>query len=497
MSEYSYKQFSKNYVRRNALSYAVNILTSKRNESTCVPRDYVRRIFNYYTLNEDESSIKSECLKIEPEYLLEWEHLYDSTVRVKRPSDLSVCYLCGPEPDNDFNELTSLGILPRNIWAFESDSATYKKAIESYEKGTFKQPKILKQRIDTFFEQSQQKFDIVYIDACGSIASDQHALRCITSLIKNHRLFSPGVIVSNFAEPDDKNDFYELLAQFEFAKSSEKYNYGDNESRIVSPEYRKLFDNAKKNFEKAYGEFISYIIRDLAGIYIPLQRMADNPYLSQLIDIKPVCSVDNLPIDSSFILSSGRFISSYYHMKKHGYSNNRIESLINEIELKGGGIAKAIRLLYAIHDPSSSCELKEDIKDIKKYLDNRASMFQFLDKTDSAILFDIVLNQMSYPFHTNTKAVKRYRYCAKKTNMYTDITVLDECRYIYDWLPALHQIQSAFSNLSWQYVFRFALDGLIKTRYNYNNEFFYKGAVVPSSEEGFENITMKEREIIN
>lgn len=494
MNEYSYKQFSKNFVRRNALSYAVDILTSKRNESTCVPRDYVRRIFNYYTLNEDESSIKSECLKIKPEYILEWEHLYDSTVSVKHPSDLSVCYLCGPEPNNDFLELTSLGILPRNIWAFESDSTTYKKAVAYYENGDFKQPKILKQRIDTFFEQSQQKFDIVYIDACGSVVSDQHALRCITSLIKNHRLISPGVIVSNFAEPDDKNDFYELLAQFEFSKTSYEYTFTDNDSRIDSTEYRKVYDNTKNGFEKAYGEFISYIIRDLAGIYIPLQRMIENPFLKQLIDIEQVNSVDNLPVEAFFGLSSGRFISSYYHMKKNGYSNKRIESLIKELELKEGEIQNAIRLLYAIHNPS--CELKEDIKDIKNYLDNGASLFQFLDKTDSTILFDIVLNQMSYPFHTNTKSVKRYRYCAKKTNMYTDVTVLDECRYIYDWLPALHQIKSAFSNPSWQYVFRFALDGLIKSRYNYNNEFFYKGAVVPSSEAEFENITMKEREII-
>ena len=412
MMEYSYKQFSKNYVRRNVLSYAVDILTNKRNESTCVPRDYVRRIFNFYTLNEDDSSIKTECLKIKPDYLLEWEHLYDSTVGTKHPSDLSVCYLCGPEPNNDFLELTSLGILPRNIWAFESNSTTYKTAISCYTNGDFQQPKILKQNINTFFEQSQQKFDIVYIDACGSIASDQHALRCITSLIKNHRLVSPGVIVSNFAEPDVKKDFYELLAQFEFSKTSDEYVFVDNGSRIDSPVYRKIFDNTKRDFEKSYGEFISFIIRDLAGIYIPLQRMIENPYLTQLIDIESVNSVDNLPIGSFFELSSGRFISSYYHMKKSGYSNKRIESLIKEIELKDGEMAKAIKLLYAIHTPSF--ELKDDIKDIKRYLDNGSSLFQFLDKTDSTILFDIVINQMSYPFHTNTKSVRRYRYCAKK-----------------------------------------------------------------------------------
>ena len=96
--------------------------------------------------------------------------------------------------------------------------------------------------------------------------------------------------------------------------------------------------------------------------------MTENPYLSQLIDIAQVNSIDNLPLESFSVLSSGRFISSYYHMKKNGHLNKRTASLINEIELKEGEIAKAIKLLYVIHNPS--CELKEDIKDIKNYLDN-------------------------------------------------------------------------------------------------------------------------------
>lgn len=496
MNEYSYKQFSKNAVRRKALSYAVDILTNRRNESTCVTREYVRQIYNYYTLNEDESRIKTECLKIEPKYLLEWENLYDSSVRTKRPSDLSVCYLCGPEPNNDFSELISLGILPRNIWAFESNHSAYKTALSSYQTGDFNQPKILKQKIDSFFEQSQQKFDIVYIDACGSIPSDQHALRCITSLIKNQRLSSPGVIISNFAEPFDKEDYIELLAQYEYSKKQNEYRYTDDNTRIDTSEYRKLFVDIEKNFEEHYGNYISYVIRDVASVYVPLQRMIDNPYLSQVLNKDKVTEIDisNISLKEFNNLSIGRFVASYYHIKKYGYTNNKIELLIKEIELKYGKIEEAIKLLYSIR--SSSFELNEEIKDIKTYLDNDHSLFQFLDKTDGSILFDIVLNQMAYPFHTNTNAVKRYKYCAKKTNMYTDITVLDECRYIYDWLPALHQIKSAFSNPSWQYIFRFALDGLIKSRYNYNNEFFFKGAVIPSSEEGFKNIKMKDREVV-
>ena len=81
--------------------------------------------------------------------------------------------------------------------------------------------------------------------------------------------------------------------------------------------------------------------------------------------------------------------------------------------------------------------------------------------------------------------------------MFTDITVYDECRYIYEWLPGLHQIISSFENVSWQYVFRFSLDGLVKMRQNYNNEFFFQGSVVSNTIEGFSSKQLQERILIN
>lgn len=99
--------------------------------------------------------------------------------RYKKPEELTVCYLSGPEPSNDFKELTNLGILPQNIWAFESDTQAYKQALADFEQGEYPQPRILKQNIETFFQQTPKKFDIVYIDACGSVPSVQHSLRCV------------------------------------------------------------------------------------------------------------------------------------------------------------------------------------------------------------------------------------------------------------------------------------------------------------------------------
>jgi len=77
--------------------------------------------------------------------------------------------------------------------------------------------------------------------------------------------------------------------------------------------------------------------------------------------------------------------------------------------------------------------------------------------------------------------------------MFIDVVVLDECRYIYEWLPSIHQIKNAFLNLNWQYVFRFALDGLVKQRINYNNEFFFQGSVIPRDIEEFKSKVIKDR----
>lgn len=142
---------------------------------------------------------------------------------------------------------------------------------------------------------------------------------------------------------------------------------------------------------------------------------------------------------------------------------------------------------------SKKIQLKEDIEEIKKFFEIERNVYQFLDRTHSNLFFDIIVNQLSYPMHHNTSHNARYQYVAKSNSMFTDVNVYDECRYIYEWLPGLHQIVSSFQNKSWQYVFRFALDGLIKMRQNYNNEFFFQGSVVSSSVSDFSSKTLTER----
>ena len=72
--------------------------------------------------------------------------------------------------------------------------------------------------------------------------------------------------------------------------------------------------------------------------------------------------------------------------------------------------------------------------------------------------------QLAYPALANVSETKRLSYVAegKATEMFMDIIAFDECRYVYDWLSALHLVPGDWSDLSAQLTFRFALDAVAK-----------------------------------
>lgn len=469
MGELVYTQYKKSYVRHNAIKYAVSLLTTQRQNATCVGRDYVRRVYDHFTQTEDESRNKIEALKVEHRYILDWEHLHDSFCQPKSPEELSICYLCGPEPNNDFDEFVSLGVLPQNIWAFEAKRNIYEKALSVYESESYRQPRIIKQNIETFFQHTPKKFDIIYIDACGSIPSSQHALRCISTIFQYHRLESPGIIISNFAEPEIKNDYLPLLGQFFFSKENHPY-YFSKSGELVSKEYLELVNNISKNFSSYYGEFISLVLRDIPGVYIPLMRIYENPCLKQIVQLSS-CS-PKLDIDINKILDSTAKFFLAYEKQKVLKQDLKIDSFNSEL----CGHATLLACLKQLK--RSDVTFSPSLQSINAFWENRTKVYPFLDRPHSNILLDVLINQLAYPFHSNTQQNLRYSYTAKSTCMYTDVSIYDECRYLYDWLPAVDQIERALSNTSYQYVFRFALDGLVKTRQLYNNEFFFQGSVV-------------------
>lgn len=504
----TYRQETKNKVRHMVIKRAIELLTTFRSESCCVRRSYVRDLYDYF-IDLSESHEQDEARKIDKSYIQEWEHMHSNNIGFKRPDELTVCYLAGPEPENDFKEFVSMGIKPQNIWAFESERIIYLQALTSINASDFMQPKLIKISIERFFESSPKTFDIVYIDACASLISDQHALRCVATMLKYHRLNSPGVLITNFSYLDEslfgeKQQYIDAISRYNYIKKKRNAHLLCKQSGIVFPEeYNTEKELTEINLENSYGEFVSAMLCNTASISIPTIRFCNSNYLHSLSTTNPV-------MNSQFDLQSINTIkdntlykyfafNSFLKQANNNISNgtNKIDKLFDEISAQNGGynLLASSKKLYDIKN--SSMDICADLNDVLTFFDRNTQMYQFLDKPNRILFFDSVINQLSYPMHYVSDKVQRMTYVARQKRMFTDLILLDECRYIYDWLPAIHQIKNAFSNLSWQYTFRFALDGLIKQRLNYNNEFFFQGSVVSKNTLGFEAQKIRERIRIN
>jgi len=484
-----YTQESKNRVRHKALFYAVEALTTNRNQSCCVQRPYVRNVLDYF-LELGESRDKKEAEEVDINYIQQWEKLHDSCVGMKKAEDLVVCYLAGPEPKNDFEELISLGVHPKNIWTFENDKNTFKSALQQYSHSEFPQPKIIKGNIEHFFKDTPKKFDLVYIDACGAIASEKKCLRIIASLCKYHRLSSLGVIITNFAYPDlskptEEDEYSKLIAAYLFFKAHP--NTSINEDKMLESDSFKLFEQEiRKDLDKHYGELITASIIDISSLAIPIQRFVNSGNAKTLYN-----NVDDefKQIENNSLYNFLSFTSKI--------NNSKINSLIREFSGIENFPIDIHKCFKSVHDfKKGKVELQPEVSDLLRMVDKELDIHQFLDRPNKGLFLDLIVNQFAYPLHYNSEAIKRYEYIAKETNMFLDIIVLDECRYIYEWLPTIYQISNAIKNKSWQYIFRFALDGLVKHRLKYNNEYFFQGSVISQTVAGFENKIISERKFI-
>lgn len=494
----TYTQESKNKVRHSVIKTAIECLTTNRSSACCVRRSYVRDLYDFF-LEMEESHEQIETKKIDFNYIRVWEQMHAEKVGCKSPAELSVCYLAGPEPENDFKEFVALGVLPQNIWAFESERNTYLQALQSIDTSDYMQPKIIKTSIENFFQSTPKKFDIVYIDACAALISEQHALRCISSLFKNHRLESPGVLISNFCDVDPNNiplrdEYVDVMARYFYIKENSTINVREIDKKIsIADNYELFKSNISKNFEIYYGDFITAMICNSGSITIPLLRFCHSPFLNaitsnpQIInnayDFNNVNSIKNNTLLKYFALN--RLLSQKDADYKGIIRCDKLESELGGIFYHGEShvLLSCLQKLYDIRH--LGIDIHSNLNDILSFFDNEKNMYQFLDKPNKMLFFDSVINQLSYPMHYCPENSLRLTYKAKKTRMFTDLILFDECRYIYDWLPAIHQIPNAFSNPSWQYTFRFALDGLVKQRMNYNNEFFFQGSVVRKNEKLF------------
>jgi hypothetical protein len=61
----------------------------------------------------------------------------------------------------------------------------------------------------------------------------------------------------------------------------------------------------------------------------------------------------------------------------------------------------------------------------------------FCDEPLPNLIVDLLVGVYGYPYHVNVLKLGRFSYSAKTTAMFSDVFVLDQCRYLYDLVPTL------------------------------------------------------------
>lgn len=577
--EISYDQPTKNDARRLALSNAVELITSRRENAAVVAADHPERIRDHL-LQDKFYGDRAVALACKPEDLESWRRFRLQTVGTRTSSEITVAYLAGPEPSNDLSVLLELGVRPENIWAFEIDEKTADAGLKDLRELHARGIKFIPVGIEDFFIGTPRRFDIIYFDACGAFPSkESNTLRALATMFRHSALAPLGVLVSNFACPDTSHpavlDRYSfLIAAYLYPKSFMEsknggsiegppvhgyiFNYspraGDEIDDEDPPE--DFIDEVKANFEHYYGQFITRSLMDLATIVAPMSRLMAGDLWKvafdadlkrsvrrgkRLVVFKPdVATATGAEIDisqetsatSPDVLGYGDSDSwdqtKFESLSSHDWetdgdaicdpsfysliwtlaacgrytgaaefgavpegANGLIRAwragLVGKVETKyleaeGRKLEDLIALFYAWrHDESLWSPAMQRIGDFPY----QTKMPRLCDVPTTELGFYPVFAQLAYPAHPNVRECKRLRYVAegKVTSMFMDVIAFDECRYVHDWISALHLTPDDWEDLSVQLTFRFALDGIAREKRYMGDDFLYGCHVVGESKE--------------
>lgn len=506
-SDLTYNQPIKNDAREHLLGRAVTALTTERNSSTIVQINEFSETLDYalHFMKQHGLAI-TDFINEAKSYAKDWCAFYQSVVGSKASADLRVLYLCGPEPSNDLRVLYKHGIIPQNIWAIEFDRECYQKAVAQLGREN-SLIHIHHGSLDTFFDWYNERFDIVYIDACGPLpGGTPNTVKSPLLMFHRERLAPLGALITNFSQPsEEKRPEYNTLLSYYFAP-----RYNDVPADLVksgvdpaaahlSPSH--LLPYIQSNFDSVYSDFVTRFLVDLGREIIPHAKIFNNPdlrskYFAPDKELKRIAaSISKLPsiyaddIDEKlnedektllffrklFDVKFGDLIRnpasypvlSFLHnsrINKIGLCDEILNyTLRNQNEQhknKDANIEKAVlnsTLLAQIiegHKGAASPELWAILS--QSWFDKEKRIF--CDTPLPHLLVNSLFGIYGHPYHPNPRKSFRFSYTAKKTKMYSDLLIFDQCRYYYDFLPTIDLLPSCLKSHGYQIILRACLD---------------------------------------
>ena len=557
MTEYQEKE--KKIARQACLKKAILSLTQNRHHSTLTRRSYVSDVKNYL-MKEGTIEDKEIASELTEESIKRWENFYDSIVQTRSAKDLKVAYLAGPNPENDLEELVNLGILPENVWAFESDNKTYGDAVLSTLQSRFPFIKIFNGNISSFLKLSPLKFDIIYLDFCSPIASSEEKnLKVIINILSRHALNSPGALITNFSFPSKENDLpnweprTKLISYYLYPKMFLESNDEDNnltEGVVHELDIDEFIHLIQQDADNYYGQFITRVLIDAASVTVPYESffMQDGIFnkfftisnhqefeedISKLYHFDDegnggdiITETANYPLlftidylDSKrrvadfeydlYLVAITKLLNDHYFRLLDFYFHTLIQQRQQRQKFKEIANSFLKQFLFA-EDKSRFKKLEQMLfllSGKQKYYSSKIlklaerkwskEIYLFCDYLLFHQILELLIRQLAVPYHVNVETTTRWTYKGKKTQMFLDMIILDECRYVYDWMPTIDMLENSIDNLERQLAYRFALDAVGKHRRWYNVEYFSGTAIVDQFKDTFQAKILKPRIKIN
>ncbi len=524
----SYDQPVKAEVRRRVLTHAVESLTTQREISAVVSQDSFMKMWNYATGFIDKHTKSNTREKLQP-FLSYWLELHQARVGKKRPSELNVLILCGPNPLNDFNELVKLGVPPHNVWAIEGDKELYANAISELAQINFPL-RVHCGSLKEFFSIVPQQFDIVYFDACGPLVGGQPAtLDVIKELFLNQRLAPLSALITNFSQANMDGNSLDTWAHriASWYAPRDEQPVPDSEDALVrlhtymAGKDQKYLPHIQANLNEYYSHFITSFITEFATLFLPWWRVNALPAMSrQLFASKGLVrkaiahSLDtpNFEAENAYEVHGDATMSvgDYPHLWTCELTNQHIENdpfskFFHSTPLHGVSLANSIRSISLVRDIYNNLDSHKACSDqfFKvltkfKWFDSTGNSCErmFCDTPFPHLIADLCIGQIGYPYHSNVEKLKRYKYTAKQTPMYSDVFILDQARYLYDLVPALPFLDKEL-DIQDQLVMRVCMDIICRHAYNSCASIFYGCALADFfGGEGFTIPKFMERETI-
>lgn len=502
----SYKQEIKESSREVIWNFTIDTLSRNREQTPILNNEYIIKLWNYVfnevlIPNRLINNVDNECLN-------NWLSYSEQINNInKKPEELKIAYLCGPEPENDLSHMLKLGIRIENIYAFESDRGLFDEAVKSI-KNNYPTLKIYNGKIDSFIKSSFVKFDIIYLDFTTPLFSRLSKIyQSIVTLFENRALSDLSCLIVNTTYPDKTDENVDFLVNYFFSQSCYEYSIydsskTDNKGRFIESNFahgiyvkEDFKPNIEKNFKEAYSAFQTNFIINYTNHILPISNVIKNP-----ISVKRIFKNDKNLFKEKIeefensekvkIEPSQYALYSFFRELKEDKSDLSKDwvKFITKNEYNKYNLDDTVKYLYVLlesfYGESYQDLLSESlIKSIPEIMtsvpDSKFGRHSvFCDVPMIHLWLELAVNQLGYPYHHNTKNHKRYSYKAKEREMCLDIFTFDQCRSLYDWLPMIEYYGDDLKKVERQMMSRICMDAIGKHSLNILDRQYYGSALI-------------------